>query len=86
MGEPKAGAGVDSGLISTTKAHGKTQATYAGHPRYYYAGDHVAGDVNGQGIDSIWYVPDASGGAVMKVAASSSSGQGSGLGGYGFGY
>ncbi|NUL04898.1 hypothetical protein HRW07_17020 [Streptomyces lunaelactis] len=66
-GTPKAGAGVDASRIGSTAAKGdKTQATYAGHPLYYYADDKSAGDVNGQGIDKIWYVLDAAGSAITK--------------------
>jgi len=36
----KAGSGVKSQLIgTTTRADGKLQVTYAGHPLYYYVGD-----------------------------------------------
>lgn len=34
-GKPKAGGGVDAGLIGTTDDAGRAQVTYAGHPLYY---------------------------------------------------
>ena len=65
-GKPTAGDGADASLLGTTKTG--NQATYAGHPLYYYAGDKAAGDVNGQGVDQIWYVLDGKGSAVKKEA------------------
>lgn len=85
QGKPKAGSGVDDGLIDTTKAGGRTQATYAGHPLYYYAGDRSQGDVKGQGIDKIWYALDAAGHAVKKAPGGSGSGGGRGGGDHGAG-
>ncbi|MFK4226479.1 hypothetical protein [Streptomyces sp. NPDC019890] len=76
-GKPKAGHGVDAKLINTTDAGGKPQATYGGHPLYYYAKDKASGDVKGQGIGKVWYVVDAHGKAVMKAV-----GQNSGQYGY----
>ncbi|MGD6750235.1 COG4315 family predicted lipoprotein [Streptomyces sp. BH105] len=67
-GKPKAGAGARADLIATTKGSGTAQATYAGHPLYYYADDHKAGDTKGQGIDQIWYVLDSHGNAIKKAA------------------
>ncbi|WP_306317491.1 MULTISPECIES: hypothetical protein [unclassified Streptomyces] len=67
-GKPKAGAGAEANLIATTKGSGTPQATYAGHPLYYYADDEKAGDVKGQGIDQIWYVLDSHGNAIKKPA------------------
>jgi predicted lipoprotein with Yx(FWY)xxD motif len=66
-GKPTAGDGVDASLIGTTTSG--NQATYAGHPLYYYAGDKAAGDVNGQGVDQIWYVLSGKGTAVKKEPA-----------------
>lgn len=76
-GEPDAGSGVDASLIGTIeRGDGDTQATYAGHPLYYYAGDSSAGDVNGQGIEDVWWVLDAEGQPVEEEA--DSGGQGGG--------
>ncbi|MGW5409699.1 hypothetical protein [Streptomyces spiralis] len=83
-GRPKAGGGVDAGLIGTTGGGSRAQATYAGRPLYYYAGDQVAGDVEGQGIDGISYVLDAQGSAIRTAAPATSSTPGSGDGGYGY--
>ena len=64
-GTPKAGAGVTSSLLGTTKrGDGTTEVTYAGHPLYYYAGDSAAGQTTGQDISQFgakWYVLTAGG-------------------------
>ncbi|MGW2724190.1 COG4315 family predicted lipoprotein [Streptomyces sp. NPDC001492] len=79
-GSPHAGAGVDANLVGHTKASGKPQVTYAGHPLYYYAKDRKAGDLKGQGVDRVWYVLNAKGTAVKKAVPTSNSGGG----GYGY--
>ncbi|MCX5535091.1 hypothetical protein OG785_31635 [Streptomyces sp. NBC_00006] len=84
-GKPKAGAGVRANLIATTKGSGTAQATYAGHPLYYYADDHKAGDTKGQGIDQIWYVLDSHGNAIKKAAPAGGGDDGDNdSGGYGY--
>jgi predicted lipoprotein with Yx(FWY)xxD motif len=56
---PKAGAGVKSSLLGTTKrANGRTQVTYNGRPLYYYVGDPV-GQVRCQNVSEfggLWLV------------------------------
>ena len=53
---------MDGSLIGTIeRSDGSTQATYAGHPLYYYAEDDEPGDVAGQGVNDVWWVLDASG-------------------------
>ncbi|NUO40429.1 MAG: hypothetical protein HOV82_00175 [Streptomyces sp.] len=79
-GKPKAGSGADAGLIGTTKGS-KPQATYAGHPLYYYAKDKAPGDSKGQGIDGIWYVLGAEGKANKASLPSTDD---DGTGGYGY--
>ncbi|WP_425836840.1 COG4315 family predicted lipoprotein [Streptomyces fractus] len=81
-GKPKAGAGVQPNLIATTKGSGTAQATYAGHPLYYYADDHKAGDTNGQGIGQIWYVIDSHGHAIKKAAPGGGNDNDTGGNGY----
>jgi predicted lipoprotein with Yx(FWY)xxD motif len=41
---------------------GGLQLTYDGHPLYRYAGDHAAGDANGDGVGGQWYAVKAGGG------------------------
>jgi len=58
--KPIAAPGVTPGLIGITKRDdGRLQATYAGHPVYFYEGDHDPGQVLCQAVDEFggyWYV------------------------------
>jgi predicted lipoprotein with Yx(FWY)xxD motif len=64
-GPATAGDGVDQALLSTTdRPDGSAQVTYNGWPLYHFASDAAAGDTNGQGVGTIWYVVDASGNAI----------------------
>jgi predicted lipoprotein with Yx(FWY)xxD motif len=59
------GSGLDASAFSTTtRTDGTTQVTFYGHPLYYFAGDQAAGDTNGQGLNSVWYVVDPTGTAI----------------------
>ena len=49
---------------ATTRTDGSTQITFNGWPLYYFAGDSAPGDVNGQGLNGVWWVIDASGNAI----------------------
>lgn len=63
-GEPAAGRGINAGLLGTTKRDdGTTQATYNGHPLYYY-NDEAPGEVrchNVEGFGALWKVLDGAG-------------------------
>ncbi|WP_319679782.1 hypothetical protein [Streptomyces sp. AK02-01A] len=57
-----AGEGTSKALLrKTVRTAGVTQVTYGDWPLYYYVGDVVPGDVNGQALDGEWFVvsPDA---------------------------
>ncbi len=59
------GDGLDQSLLgTTTRTNGDVQATYNGWPLYYFAGDAAPGDTNGQSLNGVWWVIDASGDAV----------------------
>jgi predicted lipoprotein with Yx(FWY)xxD motif len=59
---PSLGAGLSaSDFGSLTRSDGAKQVTFHGHPLYYYSGDKVAGNTNGQGLLSKWYVLGADG-------------------------
>lgn len=64
-GTPKAGTGVNQGLLGTIhRPDGTAQLTYNGHPLYFFAGDSGPGSVQGQGSKAFgagWYVVNASG-------------------------
>lgn len=60
-----AGDGVDASLLTTaTRTDGGVQVVYNGWPLYYFAGDAAAGETNGQGLNDIWWVVDATGNAI----------------------
>lgn len=60
-----AGDGVDAALLGTAaRDDGTQQVTYNGWPLYYFAADASPGDVNGQGVNDIWFVLDAAGNGV----------------------
>jgi predicted lipoprotein with Yx(FWY)xxD motif len=66
--KPVAGRGARSGLIGTTRrADGRLQATYRGHPVYFYEADNEPGEVLCQAVyefGGFWYVLRANGRAV----------------------
>lgn len=76
VGEVSAGDGVDGSLLgSVARNDGSEQVTYDGWPLYYFAGDAVAGDANGQGLNDVWYVVSAAGTAIgMPDAPAAASG------------
>jgi predicted lipoprotein with Yx(FWY)xxD motif len=59
-GRMRAGAGVRSALLGTTRRRdGSRQVTYAGRPLYYYVGDRRPGEVRCQnvfGFGGLWLV------------------------------
>jgi predicted lipoprotein with Yx(FWY)xxD motif len=68
-GKLRAAHGVKASLLGTAKRKdGKLQVTYAGHPLYYFAQDGAPGDVNGQGLQNIWYALTLNGAAVTTPA------------------
>jgi predicted lipoprotein with Yx(FWY)xxD motif len=66
--KPIAGRGSKGRLIGTTKrSDGRLQATYAGHPVYFYEGDNEPGEVLCQAVSEFggyWYVLRSNGRAV----------------------
>jgi predicted lipoprotein with Yx(FWY)xxD motif len=51
------GTGLDSADFGTiTRTDGSQQTTYKGWPLYYYQPDSQAGEVNGDGVENIWFV------------------------------
>jgi len=66
--KPVAGPGAKEDLIGTTRrSDGRLQATYAGHPVYFYVSDNEPGEVLCQAASEFggyWYVLRANGKAV----------------------
>ena len=61
----KGGADVTGTFTTITRQDGDVQVVYEGHPLYYYSGDNAAGDTNGEGLFSKWYLVGADGNAIM---------------------
>lgn len=61
-GEPEAGENVTAELSTFEREDGSMQVTANGWPLYYFAEDEEPGDVNGQGVNEVWWVlgPDGS--------------------------
>jgi predicted lipoprotein with Yx(FWY)xxD motif len=66
------GAAIAGEVGTTTRSDGAVQATYHGHPLYFYSGDSGAGQTNGQSLNEFggqwWLVAPA--GAALTAAAS----------------
>lgn len=61
-GDATVGADLDSSLFTTiTRDDGSTQLVFGDWPLYRFAGDAAPGDVNGQGVNDVWFAigPDA---------------------------
>ena len=63
-GTPHAGSGVTATVSTTTRPDGTEQLVVGGHPLYRFSGDAAAGDTNGQGVGSVWYVVSPDGAKV----------------------
>jgi predicted lipoprotein with Yx(FWY)xxD motif len=81
--EPVLGEGVDPDLIGTADLEdGRQVVTYNGMPLYYYAQDTREGDLNGQGVGSVWFVVSPEGEVVRQEVQSQSGSSDSSLGDY----
>jgi predicted lipoprotein with Yx(FWY)xxD motif len=64
-----AGPGLDFGIFATTvREDGQSQLVAGRWPLYYFAGDAVPGDVNGQGSGDVWFAVDLQGGLITDDA------------------
>lgn len=74
---PTASGGARFANLGTiTRADGRTQVTYKGHPLYYFAVDSGPGTTKGQGSDSFgarWWLVAPSGAAITVNGSSSVS-------------
>jgi predicted lipoprotein with Yx(FWY)xxD motif len=79
-GQPQgSGGAMASSIAVISRSGGHKQLTYAGHPLYYFIGDHKAGQTSGQGLDQFgakWYVLDATGAAVTSAPSNGNQGGG----------
>ena len=55
-GTPKAGSGISGTLTTVARPDGTMQLKLGAWPLYRFSGDAAAGDTNGQGTASVWYV------------------------------
>jgi predicted lipoprotein with Yx(FWY)xxD motif len=67
------GEGVTGTFATITGADGKQQVTYEGWPLYYFSGDSAAGQVNGQGLNGVWFLASPDGGGVGMTTGSKGS-------------
>jgi predicted lipoprotein with Yx(FWY)xxD motif len=68
--DPVAGDGADEALLSTTEREdGQAQVTYDGWPVYHWIGDERPGDVEGQGVQDVWWVIAPDGQPLRGAAA-----------------
>ena len=51
-----AGEGVGGALGTTDRTDGTVQVTYNGAPLYYFQGDAAAGEINGEGLNDVWFL------------------------------
>jgi predicted lipoprotein with Yx(FWY)xxD motif len=57
---PTAGAGLDASKLKLVdRTDGTKQVMYGDYTLYYFSGDSAAGDTNGQGVGTKWYVVGA---------------------------
>lgn len=73
---PTAGEGVTGTLGTITRDDGSTQVTYNGAPLYYFIGDAAAGQVNGQGLQDVWFVATPSGSTSTSTSGGASKSPG----------
>jgi predicted lipoprotein with Yx(FWY)xxD motif len=48
--------GVNNAIVDTAKREGEPQLVIGGQPVYTFVGDETAGEYNGQGVDSLWFM------------------------------
>lgn len=86
-GKTRAGSGVKSTLLGTTRrADGRLQVTYNHHPLYAFVKDLARGETNGEELNTYggtWYAVSAAGSKVEGAASAPTGGYGSDSG-YGY--
>jgi predicted lipoprotein with Yx(FWY)xxD motif len=75
--KPQAGPGVSKLKLGTIRRpNGRLQVTYNGFPLYRFSGDLKPGQVNGEGIEKVWFALNPAGKIVKPASASSGYGRG----------
>lgn len=69
----KGGTGVTGAFGTITRDDGTKQVTYKDAPLYYFAGDASAGEINGQGLNGVWFVASPDGGPNSGAGSPSAS-------------
>lgn len=70
----QAGPGIKvSKLGKIKRPGGHYQVTYYGKPLYRYAGDHKAGNVNGEGLGGIWFALKTNGAPAKTTSTSTTT-------------
>jgi predicted lipoprotein with Yx(FWY)xxD motif len=72
---PTLGTGLDAEDFAsiTRDDNGAKQVTFYGMPLYFFGGDKAAGDTNGQGLFSKWYVIGADGKPIQATSSTGST-------------
>jgi predicted lipoprotein with Yx(FWY)xxD motif len=76
LADVTAGTGVTGALGTITRDDGKLQVTLGGHPLYYFKNDAAVGDLNGQGINDVWYVAGPTGNGLGMSGGSATTAPG----------
>jgi secreted repeat protein with Y-X4-D motif len=74
------GSGIRPSMLRTTaRSDGHPEVTYNGHPLYFFRGDKMPGDTNGQGVNAFgggWFALSPAGDQVSGQASNSGSNNG----------
>lgn len=82
----KIGSGVDASMFgTTTRSDGTGQLTVNGWPLYVFTSDGGPGEVNGQGVEGVWFVIDAAG-EMIETPGGPGTGSDSTVPDYDYGY
>jgi predicted lipoprotein with Yx(FWY)xxD motif len=54
--QPEVSAALSNKVSTLKRPDGSLQVTFDGKPLYYFAKDIKEGDINGQGVNNVWYV------------------------------
>ncbi|HEX6844033.1 MAG TPA: hypothetical protein VF235_02850 [Actinomycetota bacterium] len=68
-GAPDLEKGLAADVFDTVKREGAPQLTIGGQPAYTFTGD-APGEINGQGLESLWYVVAPDGARITTVSPS----------------